>query len=583
MAGFEGILYISLLIIFAKLFEEIAVRLKQPPIVGYIVAGIVLGPAVLSWVHPADDITLFIQIGIFFLFFLIGLEEIDIRSIFSVLRKRLFLGAIVGFVVPFGLAIPVLFYFTNLAPIPMLAVASVLGISSLGVVAKILMDYGKLREPLGLEIFTLTAVLEFIGLLVASVFIQLAHPTTFLQSIEAILTPFGFPSNSTLLGSNATTTSIPVLGGTDSKLTFDTLAFAWMAVRMLIFFSAVTIFGLKVLPRIMIFVRARLRVKQIYFGLFVGMILLISYFAEASGIYGAFGALLLGVLFAQIPKKDYEQEVSGLRAMANGIFIPIFFAGIGIYFSFGFLSLPYYLIAAVIIVVTVGKFGSSVLAAAVANLKPVIAVGAGVMAKGTIDLALMLSLLSVGLVQPNLFSLVVFGIVVMMLATSATLKRGFAQKSASTGEGKSDFPMEVTSETLTPLYARALLGELRVRNVLASRPPTVYGETSVRELADKHRDYYNPAYLAVTRDGSYLGIVTPEQFHKIKRENWDATIVNDISLQNIRAVKMDDYLYDVVEYMSLHDLDLLAVVTDDDTRVLGGVMRKDILDYVPKI
>lgn len=550
---------------------------------GYVIAGIVLGPAVLSWVQPADEITLFIQIGIFFLFFLIGLEEIDIRSIFSVLRKRLFLGAIAGFVVPFGLAIPVLFYFTNLEPIPLLALASVLGISSLGVVAKILMDYGKLKEPLGLEIFTLTAILEFIGLLVASVFIQLAHPTSFLQSIEAVLAPFGLNTNGMLAGTNATTTTIPVSGETDSSLAFDMLAFAWMAVRMLIFFSAVTIFGLKVLPRIMNFVRARLRVKQIYFGLFIGIILFVSYFAEASGIYGAFGALLLGVLFAQIQKKDYEQEVIGLRAMANGIFIPIFFAGIGIYFSFGFLNLPYYLIGAVLAVVTVGKFGSSILAARIARLKPVITVGTGVMAKGAIDLALMLSLLSIGLVHPDLFSLVVFGIVVMMLATSGTLKRAFAQKSASASEVTTQMSMEVASETLTPLYARTVLGELKVRDVLASKPPTIYGESSVRELADKHRDYYNPAYLAITRDGSYLGIVTPEQFHKISRENWDAAIVNDISLQHIRAVKLDDYLYDVVDYMALHDLDLLAVVTDDNARVLGGVMRKDILGHLSKI
>ena len=34
--------------------------------------------------------------------------------------------------------------------------------------------------------------------------------------------------------------------------------------------------------------------------------------------------------------------------------------------------------------------------------------------------------------------------------------------------------------------------------------------------------------------------------------------------------------------MALHDLDLLAVISDDEKQVIGGVMRKDILGYLSK-
>lgn len=590
MAGFEGILYISLLILFAKLFEEVAVRLRQPPIVGYIIAGIVLGPAILAWVQPADEITLFIQIGVFFLFFLIGLEEIDIPSIFSVLKKRLFAGASVGFIVPFALAVPALFFFTDLETTPILAIASVIGISSLGVVAKILMDYGKLKEPLGLEIFTLTAVLEFIGIIVASVFIQLANPASFVQTLDNFIPPFlgggGAPGS---VPSNVTV-PVPAIPGLPEgiqvgggEFTFDALSFAWLFIRMVIFFSAVTIFGLKVLPYVMRLVRSRLKVREIYFGMFIGIILLVSYFAEASGIHGAIGALLLGVLFSQMPKKDYEDTVKGLHSIAYGVFIPIFFAGIGIYFSFGFLGLPYYLIAAVLAVVTVGKFGGAILAALVAKLKPVLTVGTGVMAKGAVDLAILLSLLSAGIVQPDLFSLVVFGIVIMILATSITLKKRIVLGSAAAGEVAKGMSIETATDTLTPLYTRTVLGDLRVRDVYTKSPPAVYGDTTVRQFADKHREQYNPAYVALTKDNSYLGIVTPPQLRKIRRESWENAIVNDISMQHVRAVRMDEPLYEVVEYMALHDLDLLAVISDDEKQVVGGVMRKDILKYITKI
>jgi Na+:H+ antiporter len=580
LAGFEGILYISLLILFAKLFEEVAVRLKQPPIVGYIIAGIVIGPALLAWVHPADEITMFIQIGIFFLFFLIGLEEIDIPSIFSVLRKRLFAGAVVGFAVPFALAVPALLFLTNLEPVPVLAIASVIGISSLGVVAKILSDYGKLKEPLGLEIFTLTAVVEFIGIIVASVFIQLANPTSFQQTVDSIATPF--IGNSTSIIPSSITLPIPQIPGLTAdvpqQLTFDALSFAWLFIRMVIFFSAVTLFGLKVLPRLMRFVRSHLKVREVYFGMFIGIIMLVSYFAEASGIHGAIGALLLGVLFSQMPKKEYEDAVKGLHSIAHGVFIPIFFAGIGIYFSFGFIGLPIYLIAAVLAVITVGKFGGAVLAALVAKLKPIVTVGAGVMAKGAVDLAILLSLLSVGIIQPDLFSLVVFGIVVMILATSIALKRGI------TPAGESKAVLEGATDTLTSLYTKTVLGDLQVKDVYTKSPPIVYGDMTVRQFADKHNDDpADPAYIAVTKtDRSYLGIVTPAQLRKIDKKSWDAAIVNDISMQHVRAVKMGELLYEVVEYMALHDLDLIAVISDDDKQVIGGIMRKDILGYLSR-
>jgi predicted transcriptional regulator len=76
--------------------------------------------------------------------------------------------------------------------------------------------------------------------------------------------------------------------------------------------------------------------------------------------------------------------------------------------------------------------------------------------------------------------------------------------------------------------------------------------------------------------------VTPAQLRKIGKKSWDIAIVNDISMQHIRAVKMDELLYEVVEYMALHDLDLLAVISDDEKQVIGGVMRKDILGYLSK-
>lgn len=564
MAGFEGILYLALLILFAKLFEELAVRLRQPPIIGYVLAGILLGPALLSWVQPQAEITLFIQIGVFFLFFLIGLEEIDIPGIFSALKKRLFAGAAVGFAVPFALAFLAFYALTDLEPTPILAIASVIGISSLGVVAKILADYGKLKEPLGLEIFTLTAILEFIGIIVASVFIQLAQPTGFADTVNEIFVP--------------TPEGVEPAPEDDS---FDYLSFAWLFARMVIFFGAVTIFGLKALPYVMQFVGKHMKVREMYFGMFIGIILLVSYFAEASGVHGAIGALLLGVMFSQMPRKDYEDTVKGVHSLAHGIFIPIFFAGIGIYFSFSFLSLPYYLIAAVLAVVTLGKFGGAILAALVAKLKPVLTVGSGVMAKGAVDLAIMLSLLSAGIVMPELFSLVVFGIVIMILATSITLKRQMSLASSAPKEVAKEISVEAAADTVMPLYTRIALMDLRVKDVYTATPPTISGDATIKQFVGQEGMEWKPAYISVSSEGKYLGLVKQESVHRVGKSHWEDTRIAQIANPHPKTFRLEDFLYDVIEYMALHDLEILAVVSEDG-KVVGGIMRKDVLRYISR-
>jgi hypothetical protein len=71
---------------------------------------------------------------------------------------------------------------------------------------------------------------------------------------------------------------------------------------------------------------------------------------------------------------------------------------------------------------------------------------------------------------------------------------------------------------------------------------------TIRQFAVKHREEYNPAYVALTKnDNSYLGTVTPPQLRKIRRENWESAIVNDMSMQHVRAVRMEEPLYEVIE------------------------------------
>ena len=83
----EVLLPLGLLIVVSKLVEGIFGRFGLSSILAYTVTGLLLGP-VLGIVHPNDEIELFLSIGIFVLFFLIGLDEIDLPGFVATIRGR---------------------------------------------------------------------------------------------------------------------------------------------------------------------------------------------------------------------------------------------------------------------------------------------------------------------------------------------------------------------------------------------------------------------------------------------------------------------------------------------------------------
>ena len=70
----------ALLLMLSAVVGAIAVRLRQPLLVAYIIVGIAVGPAVFGWVGAHDQIDLLAQIGITVLLFVVGLK-LDLRHV----------------------------------------------------------------------------------------------------------------------------------------------------------------------------------------------------------------------------------------------------------------------------------------------------------------------------------------------------------------------------------------------------------------------------------------------------------------------------------------------------------------------
>lgn len=529
--SFEAILFLAILVLASKVGGEIFHRIRQPTIIGNVLAGIIIGPAFLAIVDPVESIDLFISIGVFFLFFLIGLEEIDLPGLFRVLRGRIFAGSVLGFLIPF-IAGTIFAMSTDMDLVRSMAIASVIGASSLGVTAKILTDLGKLRSTIGLEIFTITGIVEFIAIIFTSVIIQV-----------------------------------------DATQSFQFTEFIWLFVQMIIFFVIAGLVAIFVLPYFFRFIKKHLQAQQMYFGVVIGMILLVAYFAEISGIHGAIGALLLGIAVSRMARDEYLEISKSVHAVGHGIFIPIFFAGIGIHFTLDFLALPIWIIVGFLGIIIGVKFVGSYVAVRVARMRPASTVAYGVMSKGAVDLALMLSLLGASLIEKDLFSLLVFGTLLTMIISSVELQRKL----------KKVVQVKIGSTELgfLPIYFRRTVSDKRAEDVMDIEFPKTTPETNLEKFQIEY-DIVKKPFL-VFDDEKLVGIISKKQYEKIDKKRRASLRVRDAMYTKFHTVFPNDYLFSVIQKMNLDPFDIIPVSSPvPDGKIIGLVTSENIMNLLSK-
>ena len=84
----------------AKVADELFKRIGQPVLVGEILAGVLIGPSVLGLVEPGEALEVFAELGVVFLLFWVGLET-RVEDLVVVGRTALLVGAL-GVIVPFA-------------------------------------------------------------------------------------------------------------------------------------------------------------------------------------------------------------------------------------------------------------------------------------------------------------------------------------------------------------------------------------------------------------------------------------------------------------------------------------------------
>lgn len=244
-------------------------------------------------VHPVQDLLLAPSIGIFSLFFLIGLKEIDIHAFATTIRGRFFLAAIIAAATSLLCALAVrskvLFDLgLGLSLTQSLALAGIPSRSSLGIVARVLADEGWLHDPAGIQIFRTVLIAELLVQFLVGFTLNECHDVLDWTSLVVLLLKVA-----------------------------AFVVVTWIVSRHLI-------------PPVIVLLDRIVHAPELSSGLVLNALFVVVARSEYMEVHGSIPALLFGAALSGLPSQVRRELTPGLTGVANGTFVPLLFAWTGL-------------------------------------------------------------------------------------------------------------------------------------------------------------------------------------------------------------------------------------------------------------
>jgi len=390
---------VGVVLVAARLIGYLFRWLRQPQVMGEMVAGILLGPSLLGWVAPELSAELFppqslgylsvlSQFGLLLFMFLVGLE-LDPR-IFHERTRTALLVSYTSIVTPLllGATLALFLYprFSN-SDVPLIQFALFIGtamsITAFPVLARILTERKLLRTSLGAIVITAAAFDDVTGWLLLAVVVMLVQAT-------------------------ATATSL------------------WFTIIGLMVYLLIMFYPARwILKRLDQYTQRKGHLTHNVLALLLLFVLISSWTTERLGLHALFGAFLAG---AVMPKSDLFVHGLGerLNDLAVVLLLPIFFAFTGLRTKIALVNgIEMWLLTGVIIAVAVlGKLGGSLLAARWSGMswREASAIGVLMNTRGLMELVLLNIGLDLGVLSPVLFTMMVMMALVTTFITAPLLE-----------------------------------------------------------------------------------------------------------------------------------------------------------------
>lgn len=200
--SYRYLLDLALILLSTKVLSLVTKRFKLPQVVGSLLAGLILGPAVLNIIHETDFIKQLAEVGVIVLLFNAGLESN--LSEFKKSGKTSFIVAVMGVMIPL-IGGTILAYCINHGKVENVSVfvqnifiGSVLTATSVSITVETLRELGKVSTSVGNIIVGAAIIDDVLGMLVLTIITSLAGSSV--SVINVIVKIVGFFIFSIIVG-----------------------------------------------------------------------------------------------------------------------------------------------------------------------------------------------------------------------------------------------------------------------------------------------------------------------------------------------------------------------------------------------
>lgn len=341
-------------------------RIKQPPILGELLGGIIFGPPLLGIIQPDETLHVLSELGVFFLMFYTGLETDP--ATFKRFSFRAMLVAAGGFFLPFifGYSTCAFFGFTT---IKALYVGLALSITAIAVNSRVMNDLKLSKFRISPVIIGASVIDDVLSLVFFSILIEMA-------------------------GSGAEANWLNVL---------------IVVLKVLVFFSFVCFVGTILYPKIGRHFASR-EAKGFTFSLIMALLLGVA--AEMAGLHIILGAYMAGLFVRKgIVSEDLIQKINDrFVSITYGFLGPIFFVSLAFHVTFGILKSDLFLLLTFLIAAVAGKFigsGGGALLGKMTRRESAM-IGCAMNGRGAVELIFASIGLSYAIIDERIFSVLVF-------------------------------------------------------------------------------------------------------------------------------------------------------------------------------